>query len=245
MNLLKTAMSGRPVRTNHAMVVNEIGHAIISGVYQSGAILPNDAELAERFDVSRTVLREAMKTLTAMGLVVPRARVGTRVTDRRKWNLFDADVLTWHFQSGLDADFLNHLFEMRIAFEPSAARLAAEQATENDIQILFEFAEKMRASRTNESFALADLEFHLALLEASKNPFMYSVGSLIEAVLGSVFELSSPASDPELTESVALSHRRIAEAIEARDPDQAARATHAVITVGRDRIMENLRPKTD
>ena len=109
--LLETVISGMNTRTSHAQVVNELGRSIIAGDYPVGATLPGDAELAARFKVSRTVLREAMKTLAAKGLVVPRARIGTRVTPNTQWNLFDSDILTWYFAVGVNEDFLLHLSE--------------------------------------------------------------------------------------------------------------------------------------
>lgn len=235
MDLLRTAISGNVVRNNHAFVVNEIGKAIVKGEYAVGTLLPGDADFAERFEVSRTVLREAMKTLAAKGLVFPRARIGTRVTERSKWNLFDADVLTWYFEAGITGEFLRHLSEMRLSFEPFAARLAAGNATPEDIANLYELAGKMADARSKEVFALADLDFHIALLAASKNPFMHSVGNLIEAALVSAFKLSSPVED-ETQRSSVEEHRRIVAAVEAGDGDAAAAAMEHVITVGRDRV---------
>lgn len=234
--MLRSAISGNVVHNSHSHVVNELGKAIIGGAFPSGSLLPGDAELAERFDVSRTVLREAMKTLTAKGLVIPRARIGTRVTERTKWNLFDADVLTWHLASGIDEAFITHLSEIRLAFEPSAARLATLHATKTDLDRMVEATEKMRKATSMESFALADLEFHLAMLAAAKNPFFYSVGSLIEAALVTSFKLSSPYGEPERHLRTALRHRRIADAIAANDADAAARAVEAVIIEGKERV---------
>lgn len=233
--LLKVAISGRVSRNSHAHVVNEIGQAIINGTYEIGTVLPGDAELAEQFGVSRTVLREAMKTLAAKGLVVPRAKIGTRVTERTKWNFFDSEVLNWHLENGLDQDFLRHLSEMRLSFEPFAARLAVHNATQADIDRLFEHAEQMRVADSTEAMALADLAFHLALLDASKNPFMYSVGSLIEAALVTTFRLSSPAGG-EGQAHTAEKHRLVAVGIASGDADTAAAAVETVIIEGRDRV---------
>ncbi|MDZ5699621.1 FadR/GntR family transcriptional regulator [Chelativorans sp. M5D2P16] len=235
MDLLRTAIAGRVVRNHHAFVVHEIGTAIVKGEYPVGSLLPGDAELAERFAVSRTVLREAMKTLSAKGLVFARARIGTRVTERTQWNLFDADVLTWHFEAGVSLEFLGHLAEMRLSFEPFAARLTTQNATSDELAQLYDITEKMAAAPSKEAFALADLEFHMALLGASKNPFMYSVGNLIEAALVSAFKLSSPVEGPSQRES-AQQHRAIVEAIDAKDADTAAAAMETVIIVGRDRV---------
>ena len=87
-------------RTHHGHVMRDLGLKIISGAYPENSILPGDAELLERFGVSRTVLREALKTLAAKGLIQPKAKIGTRVLERSHWNLFDPDILVWHFEAG-------------------------------------------------------------------------------------------------------------------------------------------------
>ncbi|WP_313609604.1 GntR family transcriptional regulator, partial [Rhizobium sp.] len=106
MGLLETTISGRKRRNSHAHVVSELGSAIVSGRIAEGSLLPNDAELSLRFGVSRTVLRETMKTLAAKRLVEPKAKVGTRVLDRSSWNFFDPDVLGWRCEAGIDQEFV-------------------------------------------------------------------------------------------------------------------------------------------
>lgn len=235
-------ISGQRLRTNHAQIVDTLGRDIIAGRMPSGAILPGDAELIERFGVSRTVLREAMKTLAAKGLIVPRARIGTRVTERRNWSLFDADVLNWHFDSGIDDDFLVHISEVRLAFEPFAAGLAAQKATPADIALLSRLADDLGdETHSAESHALADLRFHLAIAEASGNPFMRAVGNLIEAALVGVFTLSSPTADLETVRLTRRTHRRIADAVAARDTETARQAMEDVILTGLARVRLALR----
>ena len=236
MDLLDAAINGRSPRNNHAVVVDELGHEIVAGTYPVGEPLPNDAELAARFGVSRTVLREAMKTLAAKGLVSPRARVGTRVTEPTLWNMFDADVLAWHMDGGVTPGLMAQLSEMRLGFEPHAAGLAAGRASPADIARLEEEAESMAAASSNEDFARADLRFHLVLLAAARNPFLYSVGALIEAALVATFKLSSPAEDPALRGSVAAAHRGIVAAVAAADAALAAARTREVIVMGRTRV---------
>ena len=236
--LLETVINGLNTRTSHAQVVNELGLAIIAGEYPVGATLPGDAELAARFKVSRTVLREAMKTLAAKGLVVPRARIGTRVTPKDQWNLFDSDILTWHFAVGVDDAFLIHLSEIRLGFEPHAAALAARHATEADINQMMLLAVAMGdPEHTPETLAVADLRFHIAVMDAARNPFMRTVGSLIEAALAGVFKLSSPAADRIKIGDVAANHMRIVEEIRRRDEEGARRAMENVIRVGRRRML--------
>jgi len=238
--VLRTAISGQAVRNSHALVVDGIGRAIVAGDFGEGVILPGDAELAGRFAVSRTVLREAMKTLAAKGMIVARARIGTRVTGRSTWNFFDADVLRWYLELGPDRAFLHNLSEMRLSFEPYAARLACSRATPQDIARMMAHAEAMAVTTQVDTFTVADLDFHIAVLEASKNPFMYSVGALIEAALVTSFRLSSPIGLPGGQQHTAAKHRRIAEAIAANQPDAAADAMVAVIEEGRVRLEAKL-----
>jgi DNA-binding FadR family transcriptional regulator len=98
----------------------------------------------------------------------------------------------------------------------------------------------MRLAASTEEFALADLAFHMAVLEASGNPFMFSVGALIEAALASAFKLSSPADDTARQAESAADHAAIADAIASGDADAAARAMSAVIVEGRNRVVDSL-----
>ncbi|UUP19155.1 Pyruvate dehydrogenase complex repressor [Nitratireductor thuwali] len=237
MGLFDTALSRPLRRTSHSHVVNELGREIVSGAIPIGSILPGDNELADRFKVSRTVLREAMKTLSAKGLIVPRARIGTRVTERKQWNLFDADVLSWHLERGFDRLFLIHLSEMRLSFEPSAAELAAKRATPENVRALLRIADEMSSAGTPEDLIRADLQFHLTVLQACENPFMYNVGSLIEAALVGAFGLSSPDRPSREFQEIGHSHHLIAEAISRRDPPAAAEAMRQVILIGRDHAL--------
>jgi DNA-binding FadR family transcriptional regulator len=164
------------------------------------------------------------------------------VTRRENWSLFDADILNWHFECGIDEAFLVHLSEIRLAFEPYAAGLAAERATIQDVAHLDRLADDMgRENHGAESRAMADLRFHLAVAEASRNPFMRSVGSLIEAALVGVFKLSAPGSDMREVHHDSVSHRRIVDAIRDRDPARAREAMEAVIMTGLERVRRALR----
>ncbi|WP_267550952.1 FadR/GntR family transcriptional regulator [Rhizobium rhizogenes] len=236
--LLDTRKTEGKSRTSHAQVVDDLGKAIVSGDFPIGSILPGDSDLLLRFKVSRTVLRESMKTLAAKGLVVPRARVGTRVTEKIYWNMFDNDVLNWHFESGIDKEFLLHLYDIRMAFEPFAASLVAERASREDIDLLRRLAASMAAPHhTSDSLAVADLHFHLAITEASQNPFMRSLGGLIEAALVGMFRMSAPSSTTGFG-NIADTHMAIVEAIAARDSVAAHKAMEFVIVDGRQHVLE-------
>lgn len=134
----------RRAHSNHAEVARSIGVDIIAGRYAEGTRLPGDAEMIAKFGVSRPVLRESVKTLVAKGLLTTKARVGTVVRERAAWNMFDADVLAWHLDAGIDKRFLNDLAEIRLAVEPRAAALAAAQRSEEDVAELRRSMDRMR-----------------------------------------------------------------------------------------------------
>lgn len=242
MGILKTTISGSPHRNNHAHVVSEIGKAIVNGTHPAGETLPKDAELESKFKVSRTVLREAMKTLSAKGLIVARARIGTRVTDPSAWNFFDKDVLEWHLDAGFDSSFIRHLSDIRLSLEPFAAQLAATHISPADSAALAEFCLDMESATGNEAFAVADLNFHQILLRASGNPFMYSISNIIEAALANTFQISGPTDDPAHQMKAAAAHRAIAYAVANGDGIGAAQAMRDVIVTGRDRVLKVIEP---
>ncbi|WIY52747.1 FadR/GntR family transcriptional regulator [Devosia sp. YIM 151766] len=234
-DLIATLSGRNPARNLHSDVLWEMGFAIVSGQYPQGSILPPDSELLDRFGVSRTVLREALKTLAAKGLIEARARIGTRVLPRGRWNLFDADVLAWHFELGPDIAFLRSLAEVRIGIEIEAAALAAERAEPDQAAILSEWVNKMAGAKTPADFARYDLEFHRAVAEASGNPFMASISALVEMALTAAFTISSPVNNSAALAETVNVHRRIAEAIRDRDPAAARAAMRDAISQGFER----------
>ncbi|ACB96643.1 FadR/GntR family transcriptional regulator [Beijerinckia indica] len=226
----------RRTNSNNAEVARIIGIDIIASRYKEGAKLPGDAELTMLFGISRPVLRESVKTLVAKGLLSTKARVGTVVRERAAWNMFDPDVLAWHLDAGIDARFLRDLSEIRLAVEPRAAALAAERRTDQDIALMRAIITNMyaAASRGAENFAEADLGFHLLIANASGNPFMRSIGAVIEAALRVSFRLSAPRDEREFEISVAA-HERIVDAIAEKNSESAAAAMTNVIFSGQRR----------
>jgi DNA-binding FadR family transcriptional regulator len=203
-------------------VVHEIGVRILDGELKPGDTLPDNG-LLDGGEVSRTVVREAIKVLAAKGLVESRPKVGTRVRPRRDWNLLDPDVLAWQIEAGPDARFLEQALELRRMIEPAAARLAAERATEPEIAALYEAYEEMVAAGDDlDDFMAPDLRFHSLLLEACGNELLEHMSEIFTAVLRTVFAYSSSSS--RSYPRAARRHRAIVKAIEARDPDAAERA---------------------
>jgi len=220
-------------RSHTARVVRDLGLGIVSGRHPEGNILPGDAELMERFAVSRTVLREALKTLAGKGLIQAKARIGTRVRPRTEWNLFDSDVLIWHARNGFDDEFLTYLGEMRMALEPEAAALAATRRTPDQLTALYLWVDKMGAAKDSAAeFVQADLNFHLAVAAAAANPVLVAISTLIEVALVAMLTVSSPVEEPAQHVISVNAHRAIADAIAAGDADKARAAMRLVINQG-------------
>jgi DNA-binding transcriptional regulator YhcF (GntR family) len=109
----------------HHHVVQELGERIVRGELKQGELLPSEEVLATRMSVSRTALREAIKVLSAKGLIESRPKIGTRIRAERYWSQLDADVLAWRCASMPTHEFSQTLMQMREIIEPAAAALAA------------------------------------------------------------------------------------------------------------------------
>jgi len=224
-----TAMRTAPMIKNvHGSTLDLLGEAIIAGRYAEGAALPPEPLLGESLGVSRTVVREAVKSLVAKGLVSTGPKVGTRVLPREQWNSFDPDVIAWQSKVGLTPEFVNHLQELRRIVEPAALRLAAERATAQDIATVeAAFAGMTAAVRDGGDYVTHDLRFHMGLLHACRNPLLIHMGKALSALLRTSFELSSSRKGGP-AESLPL-HRAVLDAVIARKPLKAEKAILVLI----------------
>lgn len=167
-------------RSLFAHVVEEIGSRIVSGALGPNAPLPNEAVLGREFGASRSVIREAVKSLAAKGLLESRTRIGIRVLPPMHWNLLDTDVLAWRYSSLPAREFFRELFEIRRMIEPQAAGFAAERATDEEIAAIgAAYAAMEDAKRATEAAVMADLTFHRAILSAGRNALLLQMGNLI------------------------------------------------------------------
>jgi DNA-binding FadR family transcriptional regulator len=210
-----------PNRGIHGKVVQLIGRRIVSKERESGSALP-EGELLAEFNVSRTVLREAVKVLAAKGLVESKPRTGTRVRPRGQWNLLDPDVLAWLNDKGLDERLVRNLAEVRRIVEPAAAELAAHRASEQEIHSLDEHYGSMEACvDDDEAFVEADMRWHFAILAASRNEILEQMNVAIGEALGRsrtiTIELGSSAASLPL-------HKKVNEALRVRDAPAAKAA---------------------
>ncbi|MDP9899297.1 FadR/GntR family transcriptional regulator [Variovorax ginsengisoli] len=223
----------------HGHTVELLGEAVITGRYAVGASLPPEPMLCEELGVSRTVVREAVKSLAAKGLIITGPKLGTRVLPSDQWNWFDPDVITWQARAGLTPEFLRDLQDLRRVVEPAAVRLAAERATQADIdEIEAAYAGMKQAVEHGGDYVTFDLRFHNGLLRAAGNRMLTQMSKALGALLRTSFEISTSRKDgPKL--SLPL-HRAVLDAVIAHDPEGAERAVIRLIDGARKDIEEVL-----
>jgi DNA-binding FadR family transcriptional regulator len=217
------------IKNVHGNTVDHLGAAIVAGRYGPGASIPPEPLLCEELGVSRTVVREAVKSLIGKGLVSSGPKVGTRVLSPDQWNWFDPDVIMWQSRAGLTPQFLRDLQDLRRVVEPAAVRMAAERATAKDIAEIEAAYEGMRkAIEEGGDYVKYDLRFHQALLRACGNRMIIQMSQALSALLRTSFEISTSRKDGPRS-SLPL-HRAVLDAVIAHNPVKAEKAILVLIT---------------
>jgi len=223
------------IKNVHGNTVDHLGEAIVAGRYAAGASIPPEPALCAELGVSRTVVREAVKSLIAKGLITTGPKVGTRVLPEDHWNWFDPDVIIWQSKAGLTPEFLRDLQDLRRVVEPAAMRLAAIRATPQDIaEVELAYAGMRRAVDEGGDYVAHDLRFHQGLLRASRNRMLVQMSKALGALLRTSFEISSRRKNgPRISLPM---HREVLDAVIARDPDRAEKAIQQLIDSARNDI---------
>ncbi|AWW40426.1 MULTISPECIES: FadR/GntR family transcriptional regulator [Streptomyces] len=219
-----------PGRGLHGRVLDTLGPEITAGEYPPGSVLRTD-ELAQRFDVSRSVMREAVRVLESMHLVESRRRVGVTVRPKAEWNVYDPQVIRWRLAGADRPHQLRSLTVLRSAVEPVAAGLAARNATAEQCAELTECALGMVAhSRGHqlEGYLFHDIAFHRVILNASGNEMFARLGDVVAEVLTGRTQHDVMFEDPDPA-AVTL-HVQLAEAVRERDADRAQELTREIAT---------------
>jgi DNA-binding FadR family transcriptional regulator len=208
-------------------IVEELGQAVVTGAYTEKDPFPIEAELCKQYGASRTATREAVKMLTAKGLLSARPRQGTKIEPEGRWNLLDPDVLRWILERKFSLELLAEFTEMRLAIEPMAATLAAHHATQDGLAQMHRAIERMKAaSRGDDDPLLSDIAFHVGLLHATGNRFYAQLEGLISAALRTSIRLTNRVKGVSLADVSA--HKRVLDAIIAKNP---RRASEGVVTM--------------
>ncbi len=165
-------------------IVQDLGIAIVTKRYCAGAAFPVEGELCKQYGVSRSVLREAVKMLTAKGLLGARPRQGTFVQPEGRWNLLDPDVLRWLLERSFSLSLLVEFTQIRLAIEPQAAALAAKTGSTDQKAAVQAALERMIAASLGRDDPLeSDIAFHVAILTASNNRFYQQLEEMVSTAL--------------------------------------------------------------
>jgi len=211
----------------HARIERAIGERILVGEFAPGSLLPNEAEWGKTYKASRTAVREAIKSLSAKGLVQSRPKIGTRVEPRSRWNMLDRDVLTW-LRVAMDRKaFILSTQEARRLIEPGVAELAARKRSPEQLARLEQAFAAMQVAKSSPQIVNADVEFHEALLACANNELLIPFGIIIEQALSNLFDFTT-SRNPRYSNALKL-HQRIVRKVAAGDANGAYNAMQALL----------------
>jgi DNA-binding FadR family transcriptional regulator len=208
------------IKNVHGNTVDYLGSAIVAGRFGASGAMPPEPMLCEELGVSRTVIRESVKSLVAKGLIQTGPKVGTRVRPSSQWNWFDPDVIGWQAKAGLTPEFIRDLQDLRMIMEPAAIRLAAQRASEQDIsEIEQAYAGMVDAVENGGDYVRFDLLFHQGMIRASHNRMLEKMDQALGALLRTSFEISTVKKNGP-RDSLPM-HRAVLDALIAHDADRA------------------------
>jgi len=230
-----------PRATFQEQVLDQLGKDICSGRYRPGQVLPSEGELCERFNFSRIVIREAIKSLSAKGMLEVRRRVGTLVLETTRWNLFDPDIIAWRADAAeVDPVMSRDLVELRRIVEPAAVRLAAARASDDERRALrAAYMAMERAVNGKGDYVKADVAFHATILSACGNQYVRQMHEAMSSLLHAMFKIVSEK--PGGPASSLGMHEAVCQAIEAGDPVAAERAALVLIEHAEADLQDRLR----
>ncbi|MCE9889142.1 FadR family transcriptional regulator [Kluyvera intermedia] len=212
-------------------VTQNLATRILRGELTPGISLPGENELAVEYNVSRTSIRNAMATLAAKGLISTQAKKRSTVNAREQWNLLDMDVLNWLSTGKVDAQLVEQLMVTRLIFEPSVATLAALKANAHDLAAMEDALALMRRGETGAdkaAFEAGDIAFHQALLRATHNPFLLSLGNALNAAMVLSFR-QTLEEDLHQTKTAVDEHFLLFEAVRLRRIDEARTQMRSIL----------------
>jgi len=221
-------MKSSPRQNLTHQLTHDLGIAIVKGTYPIGEGLPSEADLCLQHDVSRSSTREAVKMLSAKGLISSRPKQGIRVLPESSWNMFDTDVLTWILSAKPSLSLLKEFTQVRHAIEPQAAALASMNATFEQLEAIDKALIRMKEADQGLDDPLeADIAFHTSILEASGNRFFTQLTEFISTALRVSIRYTNkikgvPGADVK-------KHAEILDTIKSRNPEKARTAVTIIL----------------
>ena len=226
----------------HGSVAHRIATDIITGKLPQGSLLPNEDNASASFGVSRSAYREAIRTLSAKGLVSALPKVGTRITPRSTWQILDPDILAWIFELGAGEDFIRNLFELRKIVEPSAAALAAMRRSQDQLSRLADALARMaRINPRTGAWLNAIIGFHHELMVAGQNEAVTSLWPAIQTTLRWSVKLQMMLPTLALAHDPVADHARVFERIASQSAEGALTEMALLIDAALDDTLSNLR----
>jgi DNA-binding FadR family transcriptional regulator len=215
----------------HSRLVDKLGRLIAKGKWANQGHLPREDDLVIQFAVSRTIVREATKTLQALGLVITRPRSGSRIQPICNWRLLDSQVMAWIAAVKISPKMVRDLLDLRTMIEPTAAAYAAERA--NDVQCadIALALKDMAKATTLADHKRADFRFHEAIIDASDNMFFMQLKPALHAVLEGSFKISMH--DPKRLKASVRVHEKVYQAILNHEPEAARLSMLELLGVAR------------
>ena len=219
----------------HADVLDALGGDIAAARLAAGEVLTVE-EICARYAVSRSVAREAVRVLEAMGMLAARRRVGITVQPRTGWSVFDPRLIRWRLDHGDRAEQLLSLSELRRGVEPAAAAAAARADAEQCRALAGAVSDMQVHARTGdlEPYLRADQTFHRVLLEASGNEMFAALVDVVAEVLSGRTQHGMMPARPN-PEAVAL-HDDVARAVRLGDVGLAQVAMTSIIDEAADAL---------
>lgn len=209
-----------------------LGLKIIQGEVSPGELLPTENELSESLGVSRSVVREAFKLLTAKGIIVSKRRMGTVVSPVSEWILLDPEILFWMESTGYSYQILHELIQIRLAIEPEACAIVAKQRELTDFSTMAKSLKILECDIASpEEYRKADIDFHLSILEATQNRYFKQMKPLLKTslVFCDTFAETSQMIDGKLMVDTEQ-HRKVLTAMLDGRVDDARSLSYALIS---------------
>ena len=189
---------------------------IVAGTFSKSEPMPTESDLSERFGVSRSAIRESMKMLAARGMVKMRQGAGTFITDVEDWKVVDPALL----RAMGKGKMLNELVDARLEIEPIFARIAATQATPEELKVIELAAFNEKQLHDEAEAVRCDRAFHRAITESTHNFVFLVMMDSLNVLMEESRDLLVAAGKREVQRSVE-DHRRICHALLARDAETA------------------------
>lgn len=209
------------------VLAEKLAQRILTGEYAPGSILPAELELGEAFGVSRTAVREAVKTLTAKGMVLPRPRIGTRVMPKSSWNFLDKELLSWWMTEENFQEVIQHFLVLRSTLEPQACQLAALLGSAEQkahLNTLMNEMVQLKKHFQRERWIEVDMAWHEHIYAMSGNPFLTSFAALFHSVYHTYFTSITQNEVVKLE-----NHQAIVDAIQESDAQRAYEACQILL----------------